>query len=348
MFSPRRDFVYRPYAVGEPFGISHVSRYDLRRLASLCGANFHLDAISSVDAKARVAVTHDGEKFPYDFLLVAPGAQLLWPVPGAITFWGIAEEADVQKVMAELHSGSLHSLAFTMPGVESWALPLYELALLAKSKLDAAGVEDVNLTVVTPEDGPLQIFGRRASEQVRGLLDERGIEVLTGIHPVRFEEGRLVTVPGDHFDVDAVVSLPRLEGHRIRGVLHDQDGFIRVDDHCRVIGSSRLFAAGDVTSFPVKQGGIATQQADVVAEAVAAEIGLDVDPRPFDPILRGVLWTGREHRYLQGWLGGGHGESSSLSDTPPWSDSEGKIVGRYLTPFIAGVDQAAGRHTLST
>ena len=346
IFAPRRDFVYRPYAVGEPYGTAHIAHYDLGDLTARCGANFHLDSIASVDSESRLVTTHDGEKFPYDYLVVAPGAQLLWPVPGAITFWGIADELDVQKVMSRLHSGELRSLAFTTPSTDSWALPLYELALLAQAELAKTGA-DVRLTIVTPEGAPLQVFGRQASEQVAALLHERGIEVRTGTHPVRFEDGRLVTAPGDHFDVDAVVSLPKLEGRRIRGVLHDADGFIGIDDHCRVLKRDRIFAAGDVTSFPVKQGGIATQQADVIAEAIAADLGADVEPRPFDPILRGVLWTGEEPRYLQGWLGGGHGETSSFTAEPPWQDGEGKIVGRYLSAFIAEIDEAASHQTVS-
>lgn len=339
-FSPRRDFVYRPYAVGEPYGTARVAHYDLEDLASRAGARFQLDSIASVDAEARTVASHDGETFSYDYLVVAAGAQLLWPVPGAITFWGIADELDVQKVMERLHSGEIHSLAFTMPGAKSWALPLYELALLAESELSRAGIDDVKLTVVTPEDSPLAVFGRGASELVGELLSERGIEVISATHPVRFEGGRLVTVPGDHFDVDAVVSLPKLEGRRIRGVLHDPDGFVRVDDHCRVLKRDRVFAAGDVTSFPVKQGGIATQQADVIAEAIAADLGVEIEPQGFDPILRGVLWTGEEPRYLQGWLSGGHGETSSLTAEPPWGTAEGKIVGRYLTAFIADIDSS--------
>jgi sulfide:quinone oxidoreductase len=337
IFSPRRDFVYRPYAVGEPYGTARVANYDLGDLAARCGAGFHQDSIVAVTPESRLVTTHDGEGFSYDYLVVAPGAQLLWPVPGAITFWGIADERDVQKVMSRLRSGELRSLAFTMPSGESWALPLYELALLAESELSRAGI-DVDLTIVTPEDSPLEIFGHRASELVGALLHERGIEVCTGRHPVRFEDGRLVTVPGDHFDVDAVVSLPKLEGRRIRGILHDPEGFIQIDDHCRMLKRDRIFAAGDVTNFPVKQGGIATQQADVIAEAIAAELGVEIEPQSFDPLLRGVLWTGEEPRYLQGWLGGGHGETSSFSAKPPWKASEGKIVGRYLTNFLAEVE----------
>jgi sulfide:quinone oxidoreductase len=338
MCSPREDFVYRPFAVGEPYGASRILRYDLRRLAERCGATFRLGSIASVDADARRASTHDGTRIPYDYLIVACGARLLWAVPGAVTFWGVADESGVQDVVRGLREGSLRRVAFTLPGGRSWALPLYELALLAATELTKAGVEGARLMVVTPEDAPLQLFGRQVSAQVSALLSERGIEVMAGTDPVKFENGLLSIAPGDGIEADAVISLPRLEGRRIAGVPHDQDGFVAIDEHGRVRGVNRAFAAGDVTVFPVKQGGIATQQADVVAEAIASEIGCEVDAERFDPILRGVLWTGGEPRYLYGELSGGRGETSTLSDEPPWPAQGGKIVGRYLTPFLTELD----------
>jgi sulfide:quinone oxidoreductase len=167
-------------------------------------------------------------------------------------------------------------------------------------------------------------------------LGERGIEVIPAATPVRFEDGGLVVSPGDTVEADAVLSLPRIEGRRIDGVPCDSDGFVPVDDHCRVLDMERAYAAGDVTAFPVKQGGIATQQADVAAESIAAELGCEVAVEPFDPVLRGVLWTGREPLYLSGYLAGGHGETSVASEEPPWEGgAHEKIVGRYLTPFLS-------------
>jgi sulfide:quinone oxidoreductase len=334
--SPRRNFVYRPYAVGVPYGVAEVATYDLERLAAAAGAHYRSDSIASVNPEARLAVTHDGESIPYSDLIVCPGTKLYWPVPGAITFWGIADERDVGKVMAEIRDGETRSVAFTLPAAESWALPLYELALLARAELDKTG-DDAELTIVTPEDAPLQIFGRGVAAGMAELLAERRIKVISGAHPVRFEHGELDTVPVGRIPVDKVISLPKLEGRRIRGVPHDVEGFVHIDAYCRVLGSDHLYAAGDVTGFPVKQGGLATQQADIAAEAIAAGLGAPVSPHEFDPILRGVLWTGAEPRYLEGWLSGGHGETSTMSETPPWGSDQGKIVGRYLTEFLAGV-----------
>jgi CBS domain-containing protein len=97
-----------------------------------------------------------------------------------------------------------------------------------------------------------------------------------------------------------------------------------------------VYAAGDITTFSVKQGGIAAQQAETAARSIAAVAGADVVPRPFRPVLRGLLLTGDGPRYLRGELVGVAGETSEASPEPLWWPPA-KIVGRYLAPFLARV-----------
>ena len=91
-----------------------------------------------------------------------------------------------------------------------------------------------------------------------------------------------------------------------------------------------IYAAGDMTQFPLKQGGIATQQANAAATAIAARSGAPIRPTPFRPILRGMLLTGMAPRYLRAEAGTRPG----LDVEPLWWPPA-KIVGRYLTPFLA-------------
>jgi sulfide:quinone oxidoreductase len=92
--------------------------------------------------------------------------------------------------------------------------------------------------------------------------------------------GWLDMTPGDRrISVDRIVTVPRLAGPRLRGIACDEDGFIDTDAHGRVAGPDGVCAAGDATSFPVKQGGLASQQADAVAEVIAASAGVDIDPQ---------------------------------------------------------------------
>jgi sulfide:quinone oxidoreductase len=336
--SPRKDFSYRPFAVGDPYGAAEIPHYDLEDLAARCGAAFRLESVASIDVDAQRAISHDDRKISFDYLVVACGARLLWPVPGVTTFWGLMDEADIESVISRMRDGSAKRVAFTLPGGNSWGLPIYELALFAEAEMRKANVDAPQLTIVTPEEAPLQVFGNEVSAKLSQLLSDRGIAVRTGAHVSKFEQGYLSISPGDDIEADAVVSLPRMEGRQIDGVAHDRNGFIGVDAHCRVPGMKNVFAAGDVTTFPVKQGGIAAQQADVIAETIAADLGCDVDPKPFEPVLRGVLWTGEEPRYLFGHLTGGHGETSSMTDEPPWEPQAGKIMSRYLSPFLSQID----------
>ena len=340
--APRREFLYRPLAVTEPFGVGEVLKFDLQQLTERCGASFSLDSIVSVDTDGQRVTTHDGDGVDYDYLIVASGARMLWTVPGAATFWGVSDEDASVDVVRELQAGALRKVVFTMPAGLGWPLPIYELALLAAAQLKDADAPSAELRIVTPEDAPLQLFGVGASEQMGQLLAERGIEIVTGASPVKFENGQLDIAPGESIEADAVVSAPSFKGRPVEGVPHDEDGFIPVDEHSLIRGLQNVFAVGDVTNFPVKQGGLATQQADAAAEVIAAQIGGQVEPQPFEPVLRAVLLTGEEPKYLFGKLGGGHGETSTFSDDPPWRD-EGKIVGKYLARFLASTSDAAAR-----
>ena len=132
---------------------------------------------------------------------------------------------------------------------------------------------------------------------------------------------------------DRIVALPELEGPSVPGLPEAEDGFVPIDEHCQVRGVERVWAAGDAADFPVKHGGLAAQQADAAAKAIAALAGADVEIQPFDPVIRGMLLTGGKPLYMSAHIAGGHGTSSEVSQEPLW-EPKGKISARYLTPYL--------------
>ena len=331
LLAPENDFVYRPLAVTAPFHRDEVRRFPLRSIAEGAGASLRQGAVSSVDAEAHVVHTSDGEEVPFDVLLLACGSHPVDAVPGALTFRGPEDDDALSALLADARRGVGTRIAFVLPAGASWPLPLYELALLTQGHLSESDVERFEVTLITPEDSPLHLFGPRASNAIAELLGTRGISVRTSTHAVAFERGRLRLLPHETLEVDRVVALPRLDGVRLPGIPQDDNGFVATDDFGRVGGLDDVYAVGDITRFPLKQGGIAAQQADAAASAIAARAGASVTPTPFRPIIRGLLLTGGVDRYLRAEASG---RSSIIDATPLWWPPA-KIVGRYLAPFLA-------------
>ena len=119
----------------------------------------------------------------------------------------------------------------------------------------------------------------------------------------------------------------------------DANGFIPIDGRCRVEGmGEHVFAAGDATSFPVKQGGLGAQQADVAAAGIAALAG-DHEPAELEPVLRGSLIAGERRRlFFQARLEDGRAVDSEVLDAPDWESDE-KIVAAELGPYLHGLDR---------
>jgi sulfide:quinone oxidoreductase len=236
---------------------------------------------------------------------------------------------ELGRLLERITTRDLQRLVFTVPAGSTWPLPLYELALLTGEYL-AEHLTHAELTVVTPEEQPLGLFGTRASEAMALLLEMRGIGLRTATTPLEFEDGVLELARGGAITADAVVALPKLEGPSLEGIPQDEHGFVPADEYGRVAGLIDVYAAGDLVQSPIKQGGVAAQEADAAAEAIAADAGASVQPSPCRPVLRGLLLTGFVPRYLRHEEGG-----PSLVDTQPLWWPPGKIVGRYLSPFLA-------------
>lgn len=331
ILAPGRDFVYRPLAVAEPFGQGEVQRFDLDRLLAGCGARHRLGSLRSVDTGRKRLETANGTVIPYDALVVALGAGPRVAVRGALTFRGPEDVPAFRTLLEDAEEARVRSIVFAAPGGVTWALPLYELVLLTASRL---GPDRAELTLVTPEEAPLGVFGTEASERLSELLAAKSVALRLRTYPDAFEDGALTVVPGAPVRADRAVALPRLAGAFVPGLPQDADGFLRVDAHGRVVGAEDVYAAGDITSFGVKQGGLAAQQADAVAETIASAAGAAVTPAPFEPVLRGLVLTGNGPTYLRAEIGGGHGEASETADEPLWWPG-GKIAARYLGPYLA-------------
>lgn len=340
LVSAEPDFLYKPLLVEEPLGLDPAERHELAPLAAELGAEFVNRAAAAVRPEDHVVELADGSELPYDYLVVCLGGRYRPALAGARTF-----PSRESLSIDDLLSGGGRRIAFVVPHGVSWALPLYELALMTQGRSRALGA-DAELTVITPEDSPLAVFGHAASSAVAGLLAARGIELAAGSRAQAFEGGALTLSPGQRrVEADDVVALAVMDGPALPGLPASEAGFIPIDAHARVPGVEDVYAAGDGTNFAIKQGGIGTQQADAAAEHIAHRLGAAGDPEPFRPVLRGKLLTGEDSLHLRADVGGGGGEGEASPDCLWWPPQ--KVSGRYLAPFLyrgeAGEPEPPGR-----
>ncbi|HEX6020440.1 MAG TPA: FAD-dependent oxidoreductase [Solirubrobacter sp.] len=328
LLSDREDFVYRPTAVAEPFGLGSPQRFSLTRLAEDRGITFRRGRLASVDPPNHRVFTDDGTELRYDALLLALGAGTEEAVPGAITFRGPSDSARLRSALESLHAGEPLRVAFVAAAGTAWTLPLYELALMTAGWADEHGLA-LEPWLVTWEHRPLNVFGEEVAGYIAELLADAGVRLWTGAFAEAVDDGRLwISIEGG-LPVDLAVALPRPVGLAIPGLPNDANGFVPVDEHCRVPGAPDVYAAGDMTARPLKQGGLATQQADVAASAIAAAAGAEVEAKTYRPVLRAMLLTGGRPRYLRH----ARGDDGTASDDAPWWPPH-KIAGRELAPYL--------------
>jgi sulfide:quinone oxidoreductase len=328
LVAPEQRFTVPALDAYEPFGLGAPQHHPLVDLAADLEAALLCDAVTGVDRGERVVRLASGARLAYDVLVLAVGAS-----PSPAFAHGLclerAHEAEAfDEVLADLRAEERRAVAIVVPPGAAWTLPAYELALMVVALGDARQV-----TLVTAEHAPLEAFGSPATALARAELAACGVRLRAGVHATIPRPNVVELEPGARLHTDGIVHLAALGGPNILGVARDSAGFILVDDGFRTRGDGNLFAIGDATASARKQGGLAAQQADLVAEQIAQRVGAEHAPRPYRPVLRGLLRTAHGPRYLRAGPPGA---------TPPAEVSEqclwwppGPIAARWLVPWLA-------------
>ena len=315
LVAPTDRYVVRALSVEQPFAQPTPAEYDLASICADHGAAFRHDAVQSVHRESHTVTTASGEELAYDSLLVAIGARPSPAFPHVTTFRGLEDGEAMHGLIQDVEGEYTTSVAFVVPRGTTWPLPIYELALMTADRADGLSLAP-QLTIVTPEPAPLAVAGPDVSDRIARLLADRGVAVRTGVH-VRSAEGGLVVADDLELHAGRIVALPRLNGPHVVGLPADAEGFLPVDEHGRVAGLADVYGAGDGTTNPIKQGGVAAQEAVAAAQSIAAAAGADVEPEPFSPVL--------------------HVELVTEAHAPT------KVAAPHLAPYLMRAPAAAGR-----
>jgi sulfide:quinone oxidoreductase len=319
LLSPSAEFVIAPLSVVEPFGGDAAPRVNLERFCKEQKADLIRSGLSEVWPGQQRVLTEDGDELPYDALLVCTGARRRTVLESALNFRGSHDAAALEDLVESATSGETGRVAFVVPDEVSWPLPLYELALQVAERLSDADA-DTEIIFLTNEPSPLDVFGPAASARLATIIADAGIDL-------RCDEAVTATTMAE-LNADRVVTVPALDVPEIPGLSQSAHGFVATGPTMKVEGTERVWAVGDVTWTPIKQGGIAAQQADVAAADIAVEAGADVEVPAYAPVLRAALMTGEGPFYLRSGTDEDGGQRAPLWWPPA------KVAGRLLAPYL--------------
>lgn len=328
-------YVDRPLTVAEPFGMGAARRYSLPAICASIGTELVQDRVVAVDADARRLALASGDELVYGVLVLALGARRAPAFEHGIAFDRELQPEDFDDVLADLDEGLAPRIAFVVPDGVHWTLPAYELAILTADRAQQHPGGDESVLIVTHEPAPLAAFGAAASAEVARVLDRYNVAVHAGAH-ADVVTATAMRAGGHWVEADRIVSLPRYSGRRLPGVPSDGDGFIPVEPDGRVRGLDNVYAAGDGADVPMKQGGLAAQQADAIAAHIAARVGAGSGPLPMRRVLRGLLRTPEGPLFLRSELHDPDGTSAVAPEPLWWPPS--KIASRRLAPHLAQLD----------
>lgn len=284
LVSDEEKFLFKPNTIYIPFGLDpETLKIPLAKPTQRKGITFVKGKVNGVDPQAKTLHV-DGQKLPYDNLVVATGAGMRPDeVPGlrehAQTVWTTEEMLRLRvafdALLSDAREGRRRQVLFLIPPNNKCSGPLYEMVFMLDTWLRQKGARSaVEIAWSTFEAGYIQVFGPRLNEVVTGEFARRGIIGHTQHVVDRVERGEVAYKNGKRLPYDLLISFPPyIASTPFTGLPSDERGFLQTDLGTRqVVGHPDIYAAGDAGDFPVKQAFLAFLQADAAAEHLSSQI----------------------------------------------------------------------------
>ncbi|HEV2305676.1 MAG TPA: FAD/NAD(P)-binding oxidoreductase [Candidatus Acidoferrales bacterium] len=256
------------------------------------GINVVHASAEGLDLHARQVVTTGGA-FPFDYLIVALGAELapeLVPgvAEGAHTFYTLDGAVRLHEALRTFSGERIAVVVAAMP-YKCPGAP-HEGAMLIRDYFQRRGLSDkVEVHLYTPETQPMPVAGPELGKAVLQMLQAKSIQFhpghkLVAVDPTaksaRFQQGT-----ADNCDLLVVIPPHRAPRLVREAGLTNAGGWIPVTPSTLETTHDGVFAVGDVTAIPVpgrwkpdvplmlpKAGVFAHVHAEVVASRIAAQV----------------------------------------------------------------------------
>ena len=136
---PDPDFLYKPLLVEEPFDLGPAEQHALAPVAEELGARFLQGVVRHLDVARHAIDLDDGQRLDYDYTVVCTGGRFHPAFDGVTTFPAAGEPLRINELLRT--RGGSRQLFFVVPSGVTWALPIYEIALMTQRRALELGTD---------------------------------------------------------------------------------------------------------------------------------------------------------------------------------------------------------------
>lgn len=239
-----------------------------------------VDEATKIDVKNKMVEVKSGNRFDYDYLIIATGARLCpEEVPGlkegAYHFYNVDEALRLKEALEKFDKGRI---VIGVGGVPYKCPPApAEIACFLDYELRKRKMRD-NIEIYflspLPRIFPIESVDPIVSE----IFNDKGIKYSTffNVESVDPERKEVHSLEGETMGYDLLILIPPHRGSKVieNSGLGDRGGWVPTDRYTlKVKGYDKVYAIGDATDLPVsKSGAAAHYEAKVVANNIASEI----------------------------------------------------------------------------
>ncbi|MCX2741446.1 NAD(P)/FAD-dependent oxidoreductase [Pontibacter anaerobius] len=244
--------------------------------------------IEKIDPE-NISVTVNGEVYKGDYMVVSLGVEQVYEQPLAAyghNFFTVKGATKFNENLEKFDGGKIAILISSLP-FKSPAAP-YEAAMLIDDFIARSGLSSkTEISLFTPEGGPMEFAGKELSDELKGLLEQKGIKYYPNHQFISVSENTLVFSNGEKYEFDLLAYTPKQQSPVAiqNSALAGESGWVNVDRNTMETAFPDVYAIGDITDVPLeigvslpKIGFFAKQQGAVVAHNIGRKIaGKDPD-----------------------------------------------------------------------
>ena len=232
--------------------------------------------VKRIDTSSMNVLLEDGREFPFDDLVIATGSEAnVFPLEGGRTsVHALRRMADALALKETIENGA-GSIAVIGGGLLGLELAASVAAHRPKMRVSVIEVSEWIL--------PRQL-DRDSAHMLAGLLEEKGVHIITGRKAVKADDSSLYLDDGQSVSADILcfssgvhASIAALEGSGIK-----TDRGIVVDDHLRT-SAAHVYAAGDAAELDGRSFGLAVHAREMGSFVASVINGADKPYLPSQP-----------------------------------------------------------------